>query len=95
MLSLAEAEATQPGGHSARPCFERDVAQASVAFDQGLGIRATLRGDGEDAPDARHPRRPPVIIRRNAGDSLGSSVSRIPSPSRLNESTVTVMARPG
>jgi catalase len=37
----------------------------------------------------------PVTRRSTAGESFGSSVSRMPSPSRLNASTVMVIASPG
>src|SRR5882762_10923778 len=57
-------------------------------------IVPSVASDGGRGQLARE-RPAPVTRRRNAGDSRGSSVSRMPSPRRLKASTVTVMARPG
>src|SRR5260370_19497877 len=77
----------------------RDVGAEHLLGDGGR-TRRDSRFRGEAGADvfralSGYARRPPAIIRKNAGDSRGSSVSRMPSPSRLNASTVTVMARPG
>ena len=97
MIGRAESETPQGRGETVGPSFEGGVAESRRRIDDGLGVRAALGGDRERASDAAHghPRRPPVIMRRKAGDRRGSSVSRMPSPSRLKASTVIVMARPG
>jgi len=65
----------------------QDLSPPSAGASEGLATVAGA-GEAEDLPA-------PVTRRRTAGESFGSSVSRIPSPSRLNASTVMVIAAPG
>src|SRR5437870_2250383 len=97
-MNLALALA-QRGGRSPVVARVRDVRPEHLRRDRRrAGGDSRVRGEARAdvlGPLSDYPRRPPAIIRKNAGDRRGSSVSRMPSPRRLNASTVTVMARPG
>src|SRR2546429_3645074 len=90
---------SQRGSRSPVVARVRDVRPEHLRRDRRrAGGDSRVRGEARAdflGPLSDYPRRPPAIIRKNAGDRRGSSVSRMPSPRRLNASTVTVMARPG